>query len=62
MLIGTWAAAVWAIHFYERHGFQMVNPQQKDRLLKQYWTIPERQIDTSVVLADLEWWQLSVEA
>jgi N-acetylglutamate synthase-like GNAT family acetyltransferase len=52
MLIGTWAAAVWAIHFYEKHGFQMVNPQEKDRLLRRYWTIPERQIDTSVVLAD----------
>jgi GNAT superfamily N-acetyltransferase len=52
MLIGTWAAAVWAIHFYERHGFQMVSPQEKDRLLKRYWSIPERQIDTSVVLAD----------
>ena len=62
ILIGTWAAAVWAIHFYERHGFQMVSPQEKDRLLKRYWTIPERQIDTSVVLADAKWWQLSVEA
>ena len=61
MLIGTWAAAVRAIHFYERHGFQMVSPQEKDRLLKRYWTIPERQIDTSVVLADRKWWQLSVE-
>ena len=62
MLIGTWTAAVWAIHFYERHGFQMVSPQEKDRLLKRYWTIPERQIDTSVVLADRKWRQLSVEA
>jgi N-acetylglutamate synthase-like GNAT family acetyltransferase len=62
MLIGTWAAAVWAIHFYERHGFQMVSPEQKDRLLKRYWTVPERQIDTSVVLADSKWRQLSVEA
>ena len=62
MLIGTWAAAVWAIHFYERHGFRMVSPEEKDRLLKRYWTVPERQIDTSVVLADWKWWQLSVEA
>jgi N-acetylglutamate synthase-like GNAT family acetyltransferase len=61
MLIGTWAAAVWAIHFYERHGFQMVDLLEKDRLLKQYWTIPERQMDTSVVLADPKWWQLTVE-
>lgn len=57
MLIGTWAAAVWAIHFYERHGFQMVDSQEKDRLLKRYWTIPERQVDTSVVLADPKWQQ-----
>ncbi|HWY54634.1 MAG TPA: GNAT family N-acetyltransferase [Terriglobales bacterium] len=62
MLIGTWATAVWAIRFYERHGFQMVGPQDKDRLLKRYWAIPERQIETSVVLADPKWWQLRVEA
>jgi N-acetylglutamate synthase-like GNAT family acetyltransferase len=59
-LIGTWAAAVWAIHFYERHGFRMVSPPEKDRLLKQYWTIPERQIETSVVLADTKWWHVGV--
>jgi len=58
MLVGTWAAAAWAIHFYERHGFQMVSSQEKDRLLKRYWTIPERQIETSVVLADPMWWEL----
>src|ERR1700730_11289761 len=62
MLIGTWAAAVWAIHFYERHGFQMVSPQEKNRLLKRYWTVPERQMETSVVLADPKWKQLGVEA
>ena len=61
MLIGTWAAAVWAIHFYERHGFQMVSPLEKERLLKRYWTIPERQIETSVVLADSKWRKLSDE-
>jgi GNAT superfamily N-acetyltransferase len=55
MLIGTWADAVWAIRFYERHGFQMVSPEAKDRLLKRYWKIPERQIETSVVLADKRW-------
>jgi len=60
MLIGTWADAGWAIHFYERHGFRMVSPQEKDRLLKQYWRIPERQIETSVVLADPSWWELRV--
>jgi N-acetylglutamate synthase-like GNAT family acetyltransferase len=55
VLIGTWADAVWAIRFYEKHGFQMVSTTEKDRLLKQYWTIPERQIETSVVLADAKW-------
>jgi N-acetylglutamate synthase-like GNAT family acetyltransferase len=55
VLIGTWSDAVWAIHFYERYGFQIVGPQEKDRLLKKYWTIPERQIETSVVLADPKW-------
>ena len=55
VLIGTWAHAVWAIRFYERHGFQMVDSEEKNRLLKKYWTIPERQIETSVVLADSTW-------
>jgi N-acetylglutamate synthase-like GNAT family acetyltransferase len=52
ILIGTWAAAVWAVRFYEAHGFRLVSPEEKDRLLKQYWSIPERQIETSVVLAE----------
>jgi GNAT superfamily N-acetyltransferase len=51
ILVGTWAAAEWAIRFYRRHGFELVTPEQKDRLLGTYWTIPERQIETSVVLA-----------
>ncbi|MFZ3333293.1 MAG: GNAT family N-acetyltransferase [Candidatus Acidiferrales bacterium] len=55
VLIGTWATAVWAIHFYEANGFQMVTPQEKDRLLRKYWKIPDRQIETSVVLADAKW-------
>jgi GNAT superfamily N-acetyltransferase len=59
VLIGTWADAVWAIRFYEKHGFQIVRPQQKDRLLRRYWTVPERQIETSVVLADPKWWELN---
>jgi N-acetylglutamate synthase-like GNAT family acetyltransferase len=50
VLIGTWADAVWAIRFYERNGFHVVGPQEKDRLLRRYWSIPERQIETSVVL------------
>jgi GNAT superfamily N-acetyltransferase len=57
VLIGTWADAVWAIRFYERHGFRMVSGEDKDRLLKKYWNIPERQVETSVVLADARWWQ-----
>ena len=52
MLVGTWADATWAIRFYERHGFELVTPAEKDRLLRKYWSIPERQIETSVVLAD----------
>jgi GNAT superfamily N-acetyltransferase len=62
VLIGTWADAVWAIRFYERHGFRMVSGKEKDRLLKLYWKIPERQIETSVVLADAKWRELTVEA
>jgi GNAT superfamily N-acetyltransferase len=52
VLIGTWADALWAIRFYEKNGFQTVPQDQKDRLLRRYWSIPERQIETSVVLAD----------
>jgi len=55
ILIGTWADAVWAIRFYQRHGFQLVGPQEKNLLLKKYWNIPERQVETSVVLADAMW-------
>jgi N-acetylglutamate synthase-like GNAT family acetyltransferase len=59
VLIGTWADADWAIRFYEKHGFQLVNAREKDRLLKQYWTIPDRQTETSVVLADPMWRKLN---
>ncbi len=55
VLVGTWAAAVWAIRFYEKHGFRLVTPEEKNRLLKKYWSIPERQVETSVVLADQRW-------
>jgi hypothetical protein len=50
MLVGTWAAAEWAIRFYERHGFELVSRERKTELLQRYWDIPERQIETSVVL------------
>jgi GNAT superfamily N-acetyltransferase len=52
MLIGTWAAADWAVRFYCRHGFELVSPERKTALLKTYWTVPDRQIETSVVLAN----------
>ena len=55
LLIGTWADAVWATRFYEKHGFQQVSQQEKDRLLRKYWSISDRQIETSVVLADEKW-------
>ena len=55
VLIGTWAAASWAIRFYQGHGFQLVSPEEKNRLLGKYWSVPERQVETSVVLADPEW-------
>jgi N-acetylglutamate synthase-like GNAT family acetyltransferase len=55
VLVGTWAAATWAIDFYRRNGFSVVSPAQKDRLLRKYWSIPARQVETSVVLADRKW-------
>jgi N-acetylglutamate synthase-like GNAT family acetyltransferase len=55
ILIGTWAAATWAIDFYRRNGYTLVTEAEKDRLLRTYWRIPERQIATSVVLADRRW-------
>ena len=51
LLVGTWADAEWAIRFYQRRGFQMVSPDEKDRLLQTYWTISPRQRETSVVLS-----------
>ena len=50
VLVGTWEAAYWAVRFYEKHGFRLVSKEEKDRLLRKYWNIPERQIETSVVL------------
>lgn len=50
VLIGTWASAEWAIRFYEKQGFELVPPHEAASLLRKYWTIPERQIETSVVL------------
>ena len=50
ILVGTWQAASWAVRFYQKHGFQMVGTEEKNRLLRTYWQIPLRQIETSVVL------------
>jgi N-acetylglutamate synthase-like GNAT family acetyltransferase len=55
ILIGTWADARWAIDFYVRNGFTVVSHDDKERLLRTYWSIPARQIETSVVLADRRW-------
>jgi len=55
VLIGTWADAGWAIRFYEKHGFRLVSREEKDRLLRAYWTVNERQIETSVVLGGRAW-------
>lgn len=52
ILIGTWKAAQWAITFYEKHGFYLVSEEEKNTLLRKYWNISNRQVETSVVLAD----------
>lgn len=58
VLIGTWKAATWAIRFYQKNGFQLVTEEEKNLLLAKYWSIPPRQIQTSVVLADAKWMAL----
>lgn len=55
ILIGTWADATWAIGFYQKHGFSLVSHDDKERLLRKYWSIPVRQIETSIVLASSNW-------
>ena len=55
VLIGTWADASWAIEFYQKHGFRLLSTEEKNKLLRQYWKIPARQIETSVVLASANW-------
>jgi N-acetylglutamate synthase-like GNAT family acetyltransferase len=57
VLIGTWADASWAIEFYRRNGFTVVSNRDKDSLLRRYWSIPARQVETSIVLADERWMQ-----
>ncbi len=55
VLIGTWAEAKWAIGFYQKHGFRLLSREETNRLLLKYWAIPQRQIETSVVLANSDW-------
>ena len=55
VLIGTWADASWAIGFYQKHGFRLLPTNEKNKLLLKYWTIPARQVETSVVLASPDW-------
>jgi len=55
ILIGTWAAAGWAIRFYEKHGYRVLSRAETEPLLRRYWSVPERQIATSVVLASARW-------
>ena len=55
ILIGTWADATWAIRFYQKNGYRLLSEAEKNDLLKKYWNIPRRQVQTSVVLADRKW-------
>jgi N-acetylglutamate synthase-like GNAT family acetyltransferase len=55
ILIGTWAEATWAIDFYKKHGFRLTTHEEKESLLRKYWNIPLRQLETSVVLASSNW-------
>ena len=57
VLIGTWRDATWAIRYYQKFGFKLVSTEQKDRLLREYWSISQRQVETSVVLADKKYWE-----
>ena len=55
VLIGTWADATWAIAFYKKNGYRLLSEEEKNQLLRKYWTITERQVVTSVVLANKKW-------
>lgn len=62
LLIGTWADATWAIDFYSKHGFRLLSKTETEMLLRKYWNIPDRQIETSVVLANADWKSLDQTA
>jgi GNAT superfamily N-acetyltransferase len=57
ILIGTWADASWAVSFYQKNGYTLVSEEEKNRLLRKYWSIPERQVQTSAVLANSRWYR-----
>jgi N-acetylglutamate synthase-like GNAT family acetyltransferase len=61
ILIGTWANASWAVSFYQKNGYTLVSEDEKNRLLRRYWSIPERQVQTSVVLANARWYRVQSE-
>ncbi len=50
ILVGTWESALWAIKFYEKQGFKLLSREETNKLLKKYWRIPDRQVETSIVL------------
>ncbi|MGD1853435.1 MAG: GNAT family N-acetyltransferase [Leptolyngbyaceae cyanobacterium] len=58
ILVGTWKAARWAVSFYEKNGFCLVDEEEKNYLLRKYWAIPDRQVETSVVLVDTKYKQI----
>lgn len=55
ILIGAYRAAVWALDFYKKHGFKLIDGEEKNRLLRKYWSLPDRQIETSVIMAEEKW-------
>jgi len=55
ILIGTYRAAAWAVYFYQKHGFRIIDGEEKDRLLRKYWRLPARQVETSIIMADEKW-------
>ncbi|HSH06051.1 MAG TPA: GNAT family N-acetyltransferase [Burkholderiales bacterium] len=55
LLVGTWADARWAVRFYEKNGFRLLPRDETERLLRRFWNVPARQIETSVVLASPAW-------
>jgi N-acetylglutamate synthase-like GNAT family acetyltransferase len=61
ILIGTWSAASWAVSFYQKNAYMLVSEEEKNRLLRRYWSVPERQVETSVVLANQSWHQSQSE-